>query len=467
MKLKAGPAFYLITIGTTVIIAAVILNAGKHLALPHAAENMQHLQMQDQRSSLSYPLATFILQVALIIFMARLLGWLFKKIGQPAVMGEIIAGVILGPSVAGFFFPGFSQFLFPPSSLGNLQMFSQIGLILFMFVVGMELDLDLIKKNAGTALVISHAGIVIPLSLGITLAYFLYSRYAPAGVPFFAFSLFIGVAMSMTAFPVLSRIIRERGLSQTKLGNLAITCAAVEDVSAWCLLAVVLAIVKADRPGSGLMVLVYVLIYGLIMFVIIKPFLKKWLLDPADHPTGGISGLTIIFVLLLLSAYATEVMGIHALFGAFLAGIIMPANETLRKMIVQKIEDVALILLLPLFFAVTGLRTYIGLLNERDIWLVFLLILVVAVTGKFGATAVAARISGESLKDSLSLGALMNTRGLVEVVVLNIGYDLHILTPVVFTLMVLMALITTCMTNPILNLINRIWAKKKKSIPAV
>jgi len=466
MKQKTGPVFYLVTIGCTACVIAFILNAGKHLVPGSVPYPIPVSQSQGENLTEAYPLAIFILQITLIIFVARLLGWIFRKMGQPPVMGEIIGGILLGPSLMGAFFPGFSHFLFPANSIGNLQLFSQIGLILFMFVVGMELDLKILKGNIGAALVISHASIIIPFALGTSAAYFLYKDYAPPGIPFYAFALFLGIAMSITAFPVLARIIRERGISHTRLGNIAITCAAVDDISAWCLLAVVLTIVKAGNAGSSAYLFLFVLLYALTMLFAIRPLLKKIFLQTRLKKISGRSALSFTFIILFLSSYCTESIGIHALFGAFLAGIVMPSDPEFRKNIIDQIENIALTLLLPLFFAVTGLRTHFGLLGESSLWIVFLIIFCIALAGKFGAAAMAAGFAGESLKDSLSIGILMNTRGLVELVVLNIGYDLHIVTPAVFTMMVLMALLTTCMTNPALNLIEKIWAERKISIPA-
>lgn len=405
------------------------------------------------------PFAIFIFQTSLIILVARICGWLFRKIGQPAVIGEIFAGILLGPSLMGDLFPGFSHFVFPPSSLPNLEMFSQFGLILFMFVIGMEVDTEKLRKNAGSALVISHASIVIPFGLGVWLSYFLYARYAPASVHFYAFSLFMGIAMSITAFPVLARIIRERGLMGTRLGTMAITCAAIDDISAWCLLALVITVVKAGSPGSSFFVLFYAFIYGGIMLFAVKLLMRRIHKTLLPKYRAGRTELTIIFVILLLSAYCTDLIAIHALFGAFIAGFIMPRDAEFRKIIVHKIEDIALVLLLPLFFVFTGLRTHIDLLGQGSLRGPFLMIILIAVAGKFGARALAARWTGESLPDSLSLGALMNTRGLVELVVFNIGFDLKILTPAIFTMMVLMALITSFMANPLLDLISK-WKKK-------
>jgi Kef-type K+ transport system membrane component KefB len=459
MKRKSKPVFYLLTIGGTGFIIALVLKAGKQLERTHHPDLEFGYPIQNRDLSPNHPLGIFILQISLILFLARLFSVLFRRIGQPGVVGEIFAGIFLGPSVIGALFPQFTHYLFPPVSLGNLEMFSQLGLVLFMFVVGLELDLTIIKRNLGPALVISHTGIIVPFALGTTVSYFFYETLAPPNIPFYGFALFMGIAMSITAFPVLSRIIRERGLSQTRLGTMAITCAAMGDISAWCLLALVLAIIRSGKLVNSFYFLITVPLYGLVMVYLLRPLLRKILQKGKTDSKG--SALAVVFLVLLLSAYCTEMMGIHALFGAFFAGLIMPADPDFRNQIIHKIEGVALVLLLPLFFVITGLRTRVGLLDHFNLWMVFLAILGIALAGKFVATTLAARFTGESLKDSLSLGALMNTRGLVELVVLNIGYELGILTPYAFTIMVLMALLTTCLTSPALYIIQRLFVKKE------
>lgn len=407
-----------------------------------------------------HPLAILILQIILIITASRICAWLCKRIGQPAVMGEIIAGILLGPSLVGTLFPQFSAFVFPAASLGDLQMLSQIGLILFMFVIGIEIDISVFKKKAGSAMLISYFGMVVPFMLGIGLSLYLYRHYAPANIHFYAFSLFIGIAMSITAFPVLSRIIRERGITHTRLGSVAIAAAATDDLVAWCLLTFIVAIAKAGTGTSTLYTLAAVIIYIAIMLFLVRPVITRMMKQSLQDNTLKRSTLAIIFIILLVSAYCCEVIGIHALFGAFFTGAILPRDHNFRKTLIDKIEDVSMVLLLPIFFVFTGLKTQIGLLNDPSLWLSCAIIIFIAVAGKFGGSSIAARISGESVQDSLSIGALMNTRGLVELVVLNIGYDLGILSPQLFTMMVLMALITTLMTNPAINLINRYYERK-------
>lgn len=411
--------------------------------------------------NLGHSLAILLLQIITIIVVARAFGFIFRKIGQPSVIGEIIAGIALGPSLLGAVLPEFSAMLFPPSSLGNLSVLSQIGLVLFMFVVGMELDLKILKQKVHDAVVISHASIVFPFALGIGLAYFLYGEFSPQGVPFLPFALFSGIAMSITAFPVLARIVQERGITKTKIGSIVITCAAADDITAWCILAAVIAVVKAGSVGSAFFTIVLAVAYVLVMLRLIRPFLQRLGDIYSNKETLSKPIVAVFFVTLLLSAWATEVIGIHALFGAFMAGVIMPANVSFRNIFIEKVEDVALVLLLPLFFVFTGLRTQIGLLNEPHLWGICLLIIVVAVVGKFVGSAVAARCVGQNWRDSLIIGSLMNTRGLMELVVLNIGYDLGVLTPEVFAMMVIMALVTTFMTGPALDLIAKIFGKEE------
>ena len=405
------------------------------------------------QSNLQEALPKLLLQIIIIIAATQLLGSVFKKIGQPSVIGETVAGIILGPSLLGLLFPGVFHFIFPVESLPNLRFLSQIGLILFMFIIGMELDTKLLRKQAFEAIIISHASILIPFTLGILLSYYLFADYAQT--EFYAFALFMGIAMSITAFPVLARIIRDRKLSGTPLGMLAISCAASDDVTAWCILAILIALIRSGSGMNGFYVIGLVLAYVMMMLVPVRIFLKK-IQSVYTNGKMGYNGFTaIMFTVLLLSSWCTEVLGIHALFGAFLAGIIIPKNELIQKRIIDRISDVTLVMLLPLFFVYTGLRTQAGILNTAALWTSFAYILVCAVAGKFGGSALVARALGQTWKDSLSIGALMNTRGLIELVVLNIGYDLGILSTEIFSMMVLMALITTMMTSPLLDWIGR------------
>ncbi|MFV5686041.1 cation:proton antiporter [Flavobacterium sp. GB2R13] len=466
MKNYKNALFYFGVTGGFTALMYWIIKKGKHLESSKkiTVSGIENGSWNDFIASMQHnfqdPLAILLAQIITIILVARFFGWVFKRIGQPSVIGEIIAGIVLGPSLLGMYFPEFSAALFPLESLGNLKFLSQIGLILFMFVIGMELDLKVLKNKANEAVVISHASIVIPFALGIGLAYFVYNRFAPEGVKFLSFSLFMGIAMSITAFPVLARIVQERGIHKTRLGAIVITCAAADDITAWCILAVVIAIVKAGTFVSSLYIISLAIIYVLLMIFIVKPFLKRIgdLYGSKDSIIKPV--VAIFFLVLILSSYATEVIGIHALFGAFMAGAIMPDVPKFRSIFIEKVEDVALILLLPLFFVFTGLKTEIGLINDPYLWKVTGFIILVAVVGKFLGSALAAKFVGQSWRDSLTIGALMNTRGLMELIVLNIGLELKVLTPEVFTMMVIMALVTTFMTGPALDLINYIFKTK-------
>ncbi|WP_185269381.1 cation:proton antiporter [Chryseobacterium bernardetii] len=413
------------------------------------------------KTNLHHPLALLLAQIVTIILTARLFGWVCMKIKQPSVIGEMIAGIVLGPSLVGMYFPEFSAFLFPKESLGNLQFLSQIGLILFMYIVGMELDLSVLRKKAHDAVVISHASIIIPFALGIGLSYFIYQEFAPGGIQFTSFALFIAISMSITAFPVLARIVQERNLQKTKLGTIVITCAAADDITAWCILAAVIAIVKAGSFTSSIYVIIMAIAYVLLMIKIVRPFLKRIGDLQVGKSTISKPMVAIFFLTLILSSYVTEVIGIHALFGAFMAGAIMPENTKFRTLFIDKVEDVALVLLLPLFFVFTGLRTQIGLLNDSYLWMTAGFIILTAVVGKFAGSALTAKFVGINWKESLTIGALMNTRGLMELIVLNIGYDLGVLGPEIFAMLVIMALFTTFMTGPALDFINFIFKSKK------
>lgn len=469
LKKYKNSLFYLGVTGGFSVLIYWIMNRGKLLELKKSniVVNTQHDSFSDFVNSMLHnfqdPLAILLAQIVMIIFTARIFGWFFKKIGQPTVIGEIIAGIVLGPSLVGMYFPEFSAALFPAASLGNLKFLSQIGLILFMFVIGMELDIKVLKNKASEAVVISHASIVFPFALGIGLSYFVYNQFAPEGVEFLSFSLFMGIAMSITAFPVLARIVQERGIHKTRLGAIVITCAAADDITAWCLLAVVIAIVKAGDFVGSLYVISLALVYVLAMLFIVKPFLKRIGDLYAEKENIGKPVMAIFFLLLIISSYATEVIGIHALFGGFMMGAIMPDIAKFRMIFIEKVEDVSVILLLPLFFVFTGLNTQVGLINDVYLWKVTAAIIAVAVIGKFLGSALAARFVGQNWHDSLTIGALMNTRGLMELIVLNIGLELKVLTPEVFTMMVIMALVTTFMTGPALNLLDFIFKNKTQT----
>ena len=400
------------------------------------------------------PIGILLLQIIAILIVCRIFGWLFLKIGQPTVIGEIVAGIVLGPSVLGNLLPNLSAFLFPPESLWNITILSQFGLILFMFAIGMELDISEVRKKLKETILISHTSTIVPFFCGMLTAYFVYESYANKETPFISFALFIGIAMSITAFPVLARIIQEKGLTKTHLGTISLASAANGDITAWCLLAVVIAIAQAGSMLSAIYNIVFSFIYISFMFFAVRPFLR--MVGHIYHNKEVIDkGLVaFMFLLLIISSYFTEILGLHALFGAFIAGVVMPSNVKFRKIMTEKVEDVSLALFLPLFFVSTGLRTEIGLLNTPKLWSMCGIFIVVAIIGKFGGAMFSARFVGESWKDSLYIGALMNTRGLMELVVLTIGYDMGILPPAIFVMLVLMTLVTTFMTTPLVSLIN-------------
>lgn len=407
--------------------------------------------------NLEDPLSLLFIQLILIVLAARASGAIATYVRQPAVVGEMLAGILLGPSLLGWVSAGTFHFIFPPASLGTLRLLSQIGVCLFLFVVGMELDVSELKKQARTAVLVSQISILFPYLLGVVVAVPLFSSLAARGTTFTAFALFIGISMSITAFPVLARILEERGLTKTPLGITAIACAATDDVTAWTALAFVAAIAKADSLAGSALTIGLVLAFVGVMLFGIKPLLPRWLNRgtlPEGSPSKGIMGAVLVF--LFTCALATDVIGIHALFGAFLAGVVMPPKGGFRESLRLRLEHFSSVFLLPLFFAFTGLRTQVGLLNDSTGWLICLGLILVATVGKLGGAMLAARMTGMQWCDAFALGALMNTRGLIELIALNLGYDLGILSPRIFTMLVLMALVTTGMTGPLLNLANYI-----------
>jgi len=393
-----------------------------------------------------------VLQIAVILVAARLVGFLFQKIHQPQVMGEMVAGILLGPSLLGWLAPGVSAALFPPASLSYLNALSQVGLVVFMFVVGLALNPSDLRGYGHAAVLTSHVSIVAPFCLGGLTALYLYPRLSDDGVTFTGFALFMGAAMSITAFPVLARILTERGLLRSRMGTMAIACAAVDDVTGWCILAYIVVLVRvthAARPA-------WVTIAGSLAYVLIMVFVVRRILPAFEREFRKRDRLSdnlvaVIVVLVLVSALATEWLGIHLLFGAFLMGAIMPKTQEFTHYLLHKFESVTVVLLLPLFFAFTGLRTRIGVGGGRAIWFYSAIVIVVAITGKLGGSMFAARLAGMPWREAASLGILMNTRGLMELVILNIGLDIGVISPAMFSIMVLMALVTTFMTTPLLE----------------
>ncbi|MDC0744437.1 cation:proton antiporter domain-containing protein [Polyangium mundeleinium] len=396
------------------------------------------------------PLTLLILQMTMVVALSRVLGAFLRRIGQPMVVAEITAGILLGPSLLGWLSPGVMDTVFPKSSMSLLGMLSQVGLVLFMFLIGLELDPKLLKNRGHASVVISHTSIIVPFALGALVAPWLRSRLSEPDVPFSSFTLFMGVAMSITAFPVLARILAERRLLRTKVGALAITCAAVDDVTAWCLLAFVVSAVRATGLDGAVRTTVLALGYIAVMLLVVRPFLARLGARSGTQPVNQ-NVVALAMLLLLVSSMVTEAIGIHALFGAFVLGAAIPKDGGLAEALAHKLEDVVVVLLLPLFFAYSGLRTQIGLLSSPQHWAICALLIFLACAGKFGGSALAARFTGLGWRESSAIGILMNTRGLMELVVLNIGLDLGVISPTLFTMMVLMALFTTFITTPLLQ----------------
>ena len=465
--MKKISLFYILMLVAVSAAIAGLLQLGSSLPVPQSASVEIHEKavtareqtsaffgfVEGLRSNVDHPLSHLFIQLLVIVSVSRAVGKIFARLGQPEVIGEMVAGILLGPSLFGFLAPELFAAVFPKESLGTLRLLSQIGVCLFMFVVGMELDLQHVKSKLQAAVAVSHASILFPYLLGVCLAYFIFGQLAQPGSTFTAFALFMGISMSITAFPVLARILQERGLSRTFLGSTAITCAAVDDVTAWSILAFVVAIAKATSLGGSVLNLLSVLVFVAIMVFGVRRGLPRWLGGQRlveEEPSRGT--LATVLCVVVAAALSTEVIGIHALFGAFLAWAIMPEVHGFRRRISMRVETLSSVLLLPLFFAFTGLRTQIGLLDDLQGWLLCFLIVGVASLGKLGGSAIAARLTGMSWGESLQLGALMNTRGLMELIALNIGYDLSILSPRIFTMLVIMALATTMLTGPLLTL---------------
>ena len=411
------------------------------------------------------PLSQLLLQLVTILVAARIMGALFSRAGQPAVIGEMTAGILLGPSLLGWLSPRLYGRIFPFNSLDSLQLLSQIGVCFFLFVVGMSVDVGHVRKKASAAVVISLSSIVVPAVLGGMLAVVLFSAYKGGQATALSFGLFMAISMSITAFPVLARILDERKLASTPLGTMALTCAAINDVAAWSLLAFIVAITQVGGVAGSFGTLALVVVFVAIMLRVVRPLLPFWLGDdtPGAEPARP-SMMVGALVLMLVSALTTDLIGIHALFGAFLAGAVMPRTGGLRQHLTVRIEDFSTLFLLPLFFVFTGLRTSLNLLNDAQSWLICLGIVAIAIAGKLGGTFIAARWTGMPSPDAFALGALMNTRGLMELIALNIGYDLGILSPRIFAMLVFMALVTTALTGPLLGVADR-WRDNTASSP--
>jgi len=476
--MKKISVFYVLTLAIVGLAIVGILHLGESLPGSSSTNAVQaptpvssahdvsalSSMMEGLQFNIATPFGHLFVQLLVIIAVSQLIGKLFIRLGQPAVVGEMAAGIVLGPSLFGWLVPQWFAFVFPQDSLGMLKLLSQIGVCLFMFAVGMEVNVKHVRNKAHVALVVSHVSIIFPYLLGVLLAYFLFTSMSAPGATFTTFALFMGISMSITAFPVLARILQERGLSKTALGSTAITCAAIDDVTAWSILAFVVAIAGATSISGSALNLLLVLIFVAMMIFGVRRILLHQLGNGRamqDEPSKGTLGIIVCVV--MAAALTTEVIGIHALFGAFLAGATMPNTHDFRQKINVRVEAFSSVLLLPLFFVFTGLRTQIGLIDDVQGWLMCLLIVAIATLGKLGGSAIAARLAGMKWNESLQLGALMNTRGLMELIALNIGYDMNILAPRIFTMLVIMALATTMLTGPLLTFFEKRQAAENKA----
>jgi Kef-type K+ transport system membrane component KefB len=439
---------YALLVAGTAAVFLLALDRGRHLPAGAPARAVQPALGAHGAAVLPRVL----LALAVIIVFARLVGLVFRRLGQPAVIGEVVAGILLGPSLLGRVAPDVLRFVMPPEAAPHLSLLAQLGVIVYMFLVGLELDTARLRHRTHATVLISHASILAPFALGSALALVLYPRLATSDVGFGVFALFLGVSMSVTAFPVLARILTDRGLQRTTLGARALTCAAVDDVTAWCLLAVLVSVAQSRLLGA-VHTIGWALVYVAVMLAVVRPIVRRLIGGRVGGLTQG--AMAAICAAMLSSALVTELIGIHALFGAFLLGVLMPSDTRIAAELKTRFEDVVLVLFLPAFFAFTGLRTEIGLVSGAEDWLLTVLIVIVASLGKFGGTLAAGWYSGLGLRESCSLGILMNTRGLMELVVLNVGYDLGIISPRLFAMLVLMALATTLATSPLLAWLSR------------
>jgi Kef-type K+ transport system membrane component KefB len=432
----------------------------RHFGLGLTASTAPAVAGAGDRAATSDTLWHLLLALAAVVIVGRGVSWVLRLVGQPAVIGELVAGILLGPSLLGHISPAAAAYLLPSNVAPSLGVLANLGVIIYMFLVGLELNGTMLRGQLRVTVTTSHASIVVPFVLGSMLALYLYPRFAAGDVPFTHFALFFGIAMSITAFPVLARILADQRMTQTRLGALSLTCAAIGDVTAWCLLAFAVGVVSGSANGAVLVAL-FTVTFIAAMFLVLKPRFERLAhATVGDQPTPKAVSLTLIA--LLLSALTTEAIGIHAIFGAFLLGAIIPHDSPLARSMHRGIVDLVTIVFMPAFFAFTGMRTQIGLLTGGYEWLVCLGIIAVATLGKFGGTTIAARCNGLDLRHSMALGALMNTRGLMEVIVLNIGLDLGIISPTLFTMLVLMALVTTVMTIPLLHVVMPAAAWRKE-----
>jgi Kef-type K+ transport system membrane component KefB len=434
----------------TVALFLLVRRYGETLTAPAPAA----LEATGSATGITAPntLLHVLIALAAVVLAGRLLGRLFARVGQPPVIGEVIAGILLGPSLLGRVAPDIAAYVLPPSVAPFLGVIAQLGVMLYMFMVGLQLNASLLRSRAHATVAISHASIVAPFALGSLLALFLYPRLSTSDVSFTSFALFIGVAMSITAFPVLARILTDRGMAATELGVIALTCAAADDVTAWCLLAFVVGVAQAKVRGA-LLVTVLAIAFIATMFLVVRPLVARLLSRSSGRPPDR-DAVALTLVCVLISALTTEWIGVHGIFGAFLFGVVIPHDSALARVLIERLEDLVLILLLPAFFAVTGMRTRIDLVSDVSQWLICGLVILVATTGKFAGTFGAARLSGIDWRGAASLGILMNTRGLMALIVLDAGLNIGVISPTLFAMMVIMAVVTTVATTPMLSLVS-------------
>ncbi len=393
----------------------------------------------------------FFIQIAVILTVCQVVGFLAKRVGQPQVVAEMLAGVLLGPSLFGLFWPEWSSKLFPADSMKVLFPISQLGLAAYMFVVGLEFRMDIVQRRLGSAVAVSLAGMITPFVLGVGLGWFFFNHTAffPQKTSLLEATIFLGASMCITAFPMLARIIHFKKLTGTTMGTVALGAGAIDDAAAWCLLAVVLAsfdsnishAVQNIAGGAG---------YVCITLLVIKPLLARWARGIENRQALADGEFVICLILLALGAWFTDLIGLHAVFGAFVMGIAMPRGVVSRALI-DRVQPLTVALLLPLFFTYSGLNTRIGLLDSGYLWLMTSLVMVAAVGGKGVACWLAARATGVSNREALGIGTLMNARGLMELIIINIGLQRGIISPALFATLVIMAVITTLMASPIFD----------------
>ena len=444
---------YLLLVGLPLIALLGVLGAGNWFTSGGATKHQAALSTSVAAGAPNSGALLLVMQIVVILFVAWLISEIFRRLGQPRVVGEMVAGLVLGPSLFGALASAAYTSLFPPPSLDHLNLLSQVGLTIFMFLVGLSLNSETLRHCRHAAVLTSHVSIAFPFALGAALALYVYPALSGAGVSFVVFAVFMGAAMSITAFPVLARILAERDMIRSSTGTLAIACAAVDDVSGWCILAGISALVRSSKAATPL----WVTLAGSLAFVAAMLFIIRPLLDRYKHvffeeeDETQYKAITSVLLLTLGSACISELLGIHLFFGGFFAGAVMPKNRRISTKMRDQLGPITQTLFLPLFFAFTGLRTSIALLRGPEMWSILALIIAVAVLGKMGGSTVAAHWAGIPWRDAASIGALVNTRGLMELVILNIGLDLHIIQPALFSMMVLMAVATTLMTSPLLN----------------